>query len=247
MGSSESPGSPHRTGCLGCGAELVYQAQAEPMICAGCGRAFESTARCASGHFFCDLCHSGDAVDVIERLCLDSEATDPAALAREVMHHPALKMHGPEHHFLTPATLVVAWCALRGESWERKVALLAEARRRAVQVPGGSCGAAIGAGIFVSLVTGATPRSREPWALSQAITAELLGTYARLGGPRCCKRNTWLATLTAAKFSGKHLGTPMPARGAQCDFSPLNPDCHTVHCPFYPRPGPVPEAATPAA
>jgi hypothetical protein len=249
------PGASHRTGCLACGAELDYQTQAEPMVCAGCVRTFESNARCANGHFFCDVCHAGDALAVVERLCLDSEETDPAALTRTVMHHPALKMHGPEHHLLTPAALLTAWCNLRGELRERKAALLGEARRRAAQVPGGvcgawgACGAAIGTGIFVSLVTGATPRSREPWARSQAVTAEVLGLLARLGGPRCCKRNTWLATLAAAKFSGQQLGTPMPARGARCDFSPLNPDCHTEHCPFYPRasPGPGTSSTAPGA
>jgi hypothetical protein len=244
----------HRTGCLACGAELRYLPEAQRMVCAGCARPFESSASCVNGHFFCDLCHSGDTMEVLERLCLDSAETDPAALTRAAMHHPKVKMHGPEHHFLTPAALLTAWCNLRGEPPERKAALLAEARRRAAQVPGGvcgawgACGAAIGTGIFVSVVTGATPRSREPWASSQAITAEVLGVLARLGGPRCCKRNTWLATLAAAKFSGKHLGTPMPARGARCDFSPLNPDCHTEHCPFYPRaalPSHPPSEATP--
>lgn len=241
MGTVPEAAAAHRSGCLACGAELTYLPVAEPMTCAGCGRTLSSTARCEQGHFFCDRCHSGDTAELIEQLCLESAQTDPAALTREVMHHPRLKMHGPEHHVLTPAALVTAWCNVRGEPRARKAELLAEVRRRGSQVPGGTCGlwgacgAAIGAGIFVSAVTGATPRSREPWALAQTITAEVLGIYAKLGGPRCCKRNTWLATLAAAKFSGQRLGTPLEAHGARCDFSPMNPDCHTVHCPFYPR------------
>ena len=83
---------------------------------------------------------------------------------------------------------------------------------------------------------GPTPRSKTPWALSQAMTAEVLGLYAKLGGPRCCKRNTWIATLAATRFARKHLDTPMRARGAKCDFTSLNPDCHKLDCPFYPRP-----------
>jgi hypothetical protein len=231
----------HFTGCLSCGAELVYLERAEPMVCAGCERQHESNARCANGHFFCDVCHSGETVDVIERLCLDSTLTDPVTLTLTVMRHPKVKMHGAEHHYLTPAALLAAYCNLRGESAERKTSLLAEAKKRAVQVPGGTCGswgacgAGIGAGIFVSLVTGATPRSKEPWALAQAMTAEVLGLYAKLGGPRCCKRNTWLATLAAAKFARQHLGTPMLAHGARCEFSLANPDCHKEACPFHPR------------
>jgi len=238
----------HFSGCLSCGKDLVYLERAEPMTCAGCGRLEQSNARCLQGHFFCDVCHSGETVDLIQQLCLDSKETDPVALTLQVMRHPRVKMHGAEHHYLTPAALITAWCNVRGEPFARKQALLAEAKRRAVQVPGGTCGywgacgAAIGAGIFVSVVTGATPRSKEPWALSQSMTSEILAVYARLGGPRCCKRNTWLATLSGARFARQKLDTPMQARGARCEFSERNPDCHKEACPFHPRTGPHADA-----
>ena len=234
-------GETHFSGCLTCGAELVYQERAEAMTCAGCGRAHQSNARCANGHFFCDVCHSADTVDVIARLCLDSRETDPVTITLTAMRHPKVKMHGAEHHYLTPAALLTAYCNLRDEPLERKASMLAEAKKRAVQVPGGTCGywgacgAAVGTGIFVSIVTGATPRSREPWAMAQAMTSEVLATYAKLGGPRCCKRNTWVAALTAAKFARQHLDTPMKAKGARCEFSAMNPDCHKLECPFHPR------------
>lgn len=238
----------HFTGCLSCGAELIYLEQAEAMTCAGCGRVHQSNARCAGGHFFCDACHSGETADVIEQLCLDSRELDPVAITLGAMKHPRVKMHGAEHHYLTPAALLAAYCNVRGEPLEKKRALLAEAKKRASQVPGGTCGywgtcgAAVGTGIFVSLVTGATPRSKEPWALAQAMTSEVLATYAKLGGPRCCKRNTWVATLTAAKFARQRLDTPLQARGARCEFSEHNPDCHKHECPFHPRTGPDADA-----
>lgn len=238
----------HFSGCLSCGAELAYLARAEPMVCAGCGRTHQSNARCLNGHFFCDVCHSGETADLIEQLCVDSVETDPVALTLAVMQHPRVKMHGAEHHYLTPAALLTAYANLKREPLETKRARLAEAKQRALQVPGGACGfwgacgAAIGAGIYVSVVTGATPRSKEPWAMSQAMTAEILAVYARLGGPRCCKRNTWLATLSAAKLSRQRLGVPMKARGARCEFSPRNPDCHKDECPFHPRTGPDADA-----
>ncbi len=240
--------TPHVSGCLSCGAELAYLECAASMVCEGCGRTHQSNARCLAGHFFCDVCHSGETVEVIERLCLDSTQTDPVAITLSAMRHPKVKMHGAEHHYLAPAALLAAYCNQRGEPLERKASLLAEAKKRAAQVPGGTCGfwgacgAAIGSGIFVSLVTGATPRSKEPWALAQAMTSEVLGVYAKLGGPRCCKRNTWVATLAAAKFARQRLDTPMRAKGARCEFSALNPDCHKHECPFHPRPGPDADA-----
>ena len=159
------------------------------MTCVGCGRVRESNARCLAGHFFCDVCHSGETVDLIQQVCLDSKQTDPVALTLHVMRHPRVKMHGAEHHYLTPAALLTSYSNLRGEPFEKK----------------------------------------------QSMTSEILAVYARLGGPRCCKRNTWLATLSAAR---QRLGTPMQARGARCEFSERNPDCHKDECPFQPRTGP---------
>ena len=230
----------HFSGCLSCGGELVYLERAEPMVCAGCGRTHESNARCVNGHFFCDVCHSGETVEVIERLCLDSTQTDPVALSLTVMRHPKVKMHGSEHHSLTPAALLSAYCNLRGEPAERKASLLAEAKKRAVQVPGGTCGywgacgAGIGAGIFVSLVTGATPRSKEPWALAQAMTSEVLGLYAKLGGPRCCKRDSFLALREAWDFAQRQLAVDLPGEDSpHCEWSALNRECQREQCPFF--------------
>jgi hypothetical protein len=232
----------HHSGCLSCGAPIVYGSKAEAMVCGRCGQIHQSTARCENGHFFCDGCHSGSTADAIELACLDSTETDPVTLARALMHHPRVKMHGSEHHFLAPAALLTTWCNTRGEPPSRKAELLAEAKRRAGQVPGGTCGywgacgAGIGAGIFVSLVTGATPRSTDSWASAQAMTSEVLGILAKLGGPRCCKRSTWVALLAGSKFARQRLGVNLAARGPRCDFGPLNPDCHKGDCPFYPRP-----------
>jgi uncharacterized protein len=55
-----------RRGCLACGADLVYLLRAEPMVCAGCGATQPSRARCERGHYYCDKCHAGSAVDAID-------------------------------------------------------------------------------------------------------------------------------------------------------------------------------------
>ncbi len=222
-----------------CGAELEYTTVAAPMRCALCGSEQSSTARCRAGHFVCDACHSGTAKDVIERACLASTATDPVALATGLMQHPKVKMHGPEHHFLVPAALLTAYDNLRGDPSAR-ASRLREARRRAETVVGGmcgfhgACGAAIGIGIFVSLVTDATPLAREAWSLSNLATSEALAVIARRGGPRCCKRDTWLAILAAVRFARAHLGVTLPlGRRDPCGFSGKNRECLERRCPFY--------------
>jgi Family of unknown function (DUF5714) len=233
--------SEHRAGCVVCGDALEYLAASEPMTCATCGAVATSSARCRSGHFVCDACHSSSAKDVIERACASTALTDPLEISRALMRHPALKMHGPEHHFLVPAALLAAHANARGEPGD-KPRLIAEARRRSEPLGGGlcglqgACGAAIGVGIYVSIATGSTPLTREPWALANAATAGALDVLSRVGGPRCCKRTTWLAMLAAIRFARERLGVALDGRGGRCDFTALNRECIEDRCPFHPRP-----------
>jgi hypothetical protein len=177
-------------------------------------------------------------VEAIERVCLSSIEPDPLALALLAMRHPKVKMHGPEHHFLAAAVLVAAWCNLRGES-HRKAALLAEARRRSEPLSGGfcgfqgACGAAVGTGIFTSMVTGASPLTSSPRGLSMRVTSDALKIIAGMDAPRCCKRDTFLALLAAARFARKHLGIDFPARGVRCEFHDMNRECIGNVCPFH--------------
>src|SRR5512136_2417690 len=160
------------SGCLLCGEELVYLDATEPMPCAGCGAVRPSRTRCPAGHFLCDACHSGDANDAVERVCAAAGEADPVAIALRAMRHPRVRMHGPEHHFLVPAALLAAWCNARGAGGER-AARVAEARRRAAPLVGGmcgtqgACGAAIGTGIFATVVLGVTPLSADGWGRAQ--------------------------------------------------------------------------------
>ena len=225
-------------GCLLCGLELVYDVAATPAVCATCGAEQPSPVRCRDGHFVCDACHAGSAKDVIERACRAATGRDPVALATRLMRHPAVKMHGPEHHFLVPATLLTAWSIATGGA--DRAALLAEARRRSDTVVGGSCGfhgacgSGIGVGIFASLATGATPRSGASWGQANRATGRTLQLIGDVGGPRCCKRTTWLALLGGIRFAREELGVALEGRGPRCEFHAKNADCLERTCPFYP-------------
>ena len=111
---------------------------------------------------------------------------------------------------------------------------------RASMVPGGACGthgtcgAAVGTGIFVSLITGSTPLKKQEWSLANQMTARSLMTIARHGGPRCCKRNSWLAIRTAITFLLERLGVNLPVEGVvRCEFSDINRECLREECPFH--------------
>ncbi len=183
----------YKKGCLICGFELTYLAMEEQLLCEYCGRPFATDVCCANRHYICDRCHCLTANDLIEQYCRTTRLADPSRIVLTLMKSPQIKMHGPEHHFLVPAALLAAWYN-RHKNTLRKDAAIIMARRRAEEVKGGvcgshgACGAAIGTGIFISLITGATPVSKEEWRLANLMSAESLKIIAENGGPRCCKR-----------------------------------------------------------
>ncbi len=225
--------------CAICGSPLIYLPESESMICHDCGREFRTDVRCEQGHYLCDSCHSHSANDFIEQQCLDNESIDPIELVVRIMKDRRVKMHGPEHHFLVPAVLLATYYNSTGQP-EMKPRKIKAARERAEKVLGGfcgshgSCGAAIGTGIFTSLVTGSTPLAKEEWRMSNHMTARALYSIAENGGPRCCKRDSYLAIQSAVEFSRLYLDAGMPLRATiHCEFSPLNRECRLEDCLFH--------------
>ena len=142
-------------------------------------------------------------------LCLSETSLDPIAILEKMMSMPFCHMHGPEHHVMVGAALLTAYKNAGGELDFPKA--LQEMYSRGKAVPGGACGfwGACGAGVstgqFVSIVTGSTPLAVEPWGLSNQMTANALESIGKVGGPRCCKRDSYLVILAAIDFVAEHL------------------------------------------
>ncbi len=81
-------------------------------------------------------------------------------MAVTLMRHPAISMHGPEHHFLVPAVLLAAYYRQHpGPDWTGK---LVQARKRSEGVRGGSCGMCgnCGAGVAQASLSPSSPARR---------------------------------------------------------------------------------------
>jgi hypothetical protein len=66
------------------------------------------------------------------------------------------------------------------------------------------------------------------------MTSESLRAIANLGGPRCCKRDVFLALREAVAFLNQELAVALPAEEpVVCEFSALNRDCLKETCPFF--------------
>lgn len=223
--------------CIICGARLEYLEQEIPMECAICHRRENSRTRCVEGHYVCNACHT-QGMDRIIALCLAETSKNPVDILERLMDQPFCHMHGPEHHVMVGAALLTAFHNAGGEV-ELGPALV-EMLSRGRSVPGGACGfwgacgAGISAGMFVSIVSKSTPLSGEAFGLSHKMTARALEKIGEVGGPRCCKRDSYLSVLTAADFAEETWGVAMERGETVCSRSAQNNQCIGKRCPFAP-------------
>ena len=222
--------------CLICNAPLEYLEEGILMECELCHKKENSKTRCVNGHYVCNECHT-EGLDAIVAVCLKAVSKNPIDILQKMMSMPFCHMHGPEHHVMVGAALLTAY-KNAGGNLNLKNALL-EMYRRGKEVPGGvcgfwgACGAGISTGIYMSILTKATPLEGKPWGLSNQMTSRALEKIGEIGGPRCCKRDSYLAVIEAVDFTKKKLGVAMEIRYTQCIHASMNSQCLKDGCPFY--------------
>lgn len=221
--------------CLICGAPLEYLETAEQMECSICHKRKLSKARCVNGHYVCDACHTV-GMDSMIGLCLRETSKNPFEIISKMMDQPFCHMHGPEHHVMVGSALLTAY-KNAGGSIDLERALI-EMMNRGKSVPGGACGfwgacgAGISAGIFVSIISKSTPLTVQPFGLSNLMTSKALEQIGAIGGPRCCKRNSYLSIFAAIDFAKEHFGIEMDRQEITCRHAIQNRQCIGQRCPF---------------
>ena len=224
--------------CVFCGKPLIYFPEEKLLECRICHRIKPANAACEDGHFVCDECHSGCEAVVLTYLRKSNEK-DPIALLHQIFKLEDVHLHGPEHHSIVPCVLITAFHNCGGQlDFD---SCLLEAWKRGKKISGGACGflgvcgAAAGAGIFASIVSGATPLTGKQWAIPQRLTAACLEAMAEVGGPRCCKRTSRIAVECAVEFSQREFGVSMPVSRPDCTYWSRNNECIRQRCPFFPK------------
>ncbi len=163
-------------------------------------------------------------------------------LVFRLLQSPHLPMHCPQHHYLIPAAMLTAACKVQARSLEKLRDDLIEAMMRAKNVlPAfcglyGSCGTAVGLGIYTSILLDSDQYSTHNWALSNRIVGQCLLKISEIDGPRCCKRNSYIALQVGEVFSKEvlHLDLGTTER-IQCIFHERNgSECKKQACPFFP-------------
>lgn len=222
--------------CLICGAPLEYLQEDVLMECAVCHKKENSKTRCINAHYVCSECHTS-GIDSILSVCMSEKCKNPLDIIEKMMSMPFCHMHGPEHHVMVGAALLTAYKNSGGEIDLSKA--LTEMYKRGKEVPGGvcgfwgACGAGISTGIYMSIITKANPLTEKAWSLSNEMTSRALSKIAEHGGPRCCKRDSYLAITAAVEFTEEKLGIKMERNTVCCSRSAMNNQCIQERCPFY--------------
>lgn len=187
-----------------------------------------------------------EAFDRLKDACVEALKTRSVSRADEMinilMDTKGVIIHCPYHHFIVPAVLLTmaALEKYKKEDQLREWLDLAEARAKAV--PGGvcgnmgNCGAAVGAGIFMSVYTSASPLSVENWKWANELTGRCLIRVSSYGGPRCCKRTCYLSLMEAVPYINRRLDLNIKFNDALiCEYSDQNKECLKADCPFHER------------
>lgn len=226
-----------REECLICQAPLEYLETDELMECELCHRQDMSKTRCVNGHYVCNECHT-KGVDSVVGYCIKETSKNPIEVLENMMAMPFCHMHGPEHHILVGAALLTAYYNAGGKI--ELLAALKEMIARGSKIPGGacgfwgSCGAAVGTGMFMSIISGATPLSGDSWGQANLMTAQALQSIGKVGGPRCCKRNSYLSIEAAVKYIAETKNVFLEMKPVMCSRTNQNNQCIGRRCSFHP-------------
>jgi hypothetical protein len=148
-------------------------------------------------------------------------------------------VHGPEHHALVPAALLIAYSNLHGypdlpEIWE--------AVETGAGLAGGSCAfwgacsAVLGIGVAFSTILEATPTRGHERCTVQGAVAQILARIAACDAPRCCRRESLLALSMACELSGEVLPHRVTTtEEMRCDQMWANDECIGRDCPWAPQ------------
>lgn len=170
--------------------------------------------------------------------CLQENSKNPVEIFHRIAVEDYVRIHGPEHHILDGASILTAYHNAGGTIDLSKG--LEELVKRGLQMPGaicgqwGVCGAVSSIGAALSIIDGTGPLSTDDtWGKHMKFTSKALNSLAKVGGPRCCKRDAFLAFVQAVSFINEHYDVKLELDKITCTYSGQNAQCIKTRCPFY--------------
>ena len=78
-----------------------------------------------------------------------------------------------------------------------------------------------------------TAYKNAPWGLANKMTSKALDAIGSIGGPRCCKRDSYIAIISAIDYVAENFNIQMEKPVIKCIHSDKNNQCIKERCPFH--------------
>lgn len=167
--------------------------------------------------------------------CMKQSSTNPYEIFCTIAQKDYVRIHGPEHHVLDGACILTAFHNAGGniDLGDALQKLMYEGLRMPGAVCGlwGVCGAVTSIGAALAVIDETGPLSAVDWGSHMEYTSSALARLAKIGGPRCCKRDAFLSMEQAAEHIKIHYGITLDMLPIKCDFSSHNAQ-FGKRCPY---------------
>lgn len=163
---------------------------------------------------------------------------NPVKIFKNIAKNDYMNIHGPEHHVLDGASILVAYRNAGGKI-DLDVAL-EKILYEGLRMPGamcglwGICGAITSVGAALSIIDGTGPLSTDgTWGDHMQFTSMAIGELGNINGPRCCKRDAMVSFKNAVSYINSHYDVKLEYEDMKCSFSSVNAQCIKERCPYY--------------
>lgn len=179
-----------------------------------------------------------EKTELITKDIKKEEGTNPVRIFKNIAHKEYISMHGPEHHILDGASILVAYKNAGGniDIDNALNKLMSEGLRMPGAMCGlwGICGAITSIGAALAIIDGTGPLSTDgTWGDHMQFTSAAISELGKINGPRCCKRDAMIAFKNGIDYVNSHYGVTLEYEQMKCEFSAVNMQCIKDRCPFY--------------
>lgn len=166
------------------------------------------------------------------------KGTSPIRIFKNIAQKEYVSIHGPEHHVLDGASLLVAYKNAGGEiDIDRALnSLMSEGLRMPGAMCGlwGICGAITSIGAALAIIDETGPLSTDgTWGDHMQFTSKAIGELGMINGPRCCKRDAMIAFKNGIEYVNTHYEVMLQYEYMKCEYTDLNEQCIGERCPFF--------------
>lgn len=181
---------------------------------------------------------TAEKAELIIRDIKKESGTSPVQIFKNIAEKAYMSIHGPEHHILDGASLLVAYKNAGGQiDLDEALEKLME---EGLRMPGamcglwGICGAITSVGAALSIIDGTGPLSVDgTWGDHMQFTSNAIGELGRINGPRCCKRDAMVAFKHGISYVNEHYRVTLENEPVKCIYSGVNEQCIKERCPYY--------------